>query len=152
MKKNSDMRKMCVTKPASARNWLGELSTMDQMPGGMPGRKDIAAWKATPSSRAKPRTASSACSRFSGSGLFILFSSNEVAATRGQEEGQGESDDEHGQFTAQHRPESGVPHGRRAPHVLVDAFHRADREHEDAHAHVGDDDDRGRECFGFRVQ
>ncbi len=63
MKKNSDMRKMWLTKPASLRNWLGELSTMDQMPGGHPGMKDSDAWNATPNNSAKPRTASSACRR-----------------------------------------------------------------------------------------
>ena len=39
MKKNSDMRKMCVTNAASLRNWLGELSFIAQMPGGQPGMK-----------------------------------------------------------------------------------------------------------------
>jgi hypothetical protein len=43
MKKNSDMRKMCVTNAASLRNWLGELSTIAQMPGGQPGMNDSAA-------------------------------------------------------------------------------------------------------------
>ena len=60
MKKNSDMRKQCATNPASARKGLGELSIIDQTPGGRPGKKDMAAWKATPNNSAKPRTASSA--------------------------------------------------------------------------------------------
>ena len=74
MKKNSDMRKMCVTNAASLRNWLGELSFMAQMPGGQPGMNERAAWKATPNKRAKPRTASSACRRFSEVvELFMLY-------------------------------------------------------------------------------
>ena len=44
MKKNSDMRKMCVTNAASPRNWLGELSFIaNQTPGGMPGMNESAA-------------------------------------------------------------------------------------------------------------
>src|SRR5690348_11404360 len=73
MKKNSDMRKMCDTKAASARNGLGELSFIAQNPGGRPGMKDIAAWNATPNNRAKPRTASRACSRDSGAFIFVLL-------------------------------------------------------------------------------
>jgi hypothetical protein len=64
MKKNSDMRNTWVTNAASLSRALGETSFMAQMPGGHPGMKDNAAWKATPSSSAKPRTASSACSRW----------------------------------------------------------------------------------------
>jgi hypothetical protein len=45
-----------------------------QMPGGQPGMKDNAAWKATPSNKAKPRTASSECCRESFVGTFIVFS------------------------------------------------------------------------------
>ena len=72
MKKNSDMRKTCVTKAASLRKALGEWSFMAQMPGGQPGMKDSAAWNATPRSSAKPRTASSACRRCE-SEVFIGF-------------------------------------------------------------------------------
>jgi hypothetical protein len=43
MKKNSDMRKMCVTKAASERNGLGELSEAAQMPGGQFGMNERAA-------------------------------------------------------------------------------------------------------------
>src|SRR5688572_25992453 len=88
MKKNSDMRKQCATKPASPRNALGELSTIDHTPGGRPGRNDIAAWKATPNKSANPRTASSACRRFSGTiELFMLESLRSVVvAAAGREQ------------------------------------------------------------------
>jgi hypothetical protein len=52
------MRKMCRVKKVAAITSLRWLSATIQACG--PGRKDRLAWKATPSNKAKPRTASRA--------------------------------------------------------------------------------------------
>ena len=63
MKKNSDMRKMCDVKSTTLIVVLGEVSTIAQMPGIIPGMNEKPAWKRMPRSSAKARTASRACSR-----------------------------------------------------------------------------------------
>src|SRR5690606_17249122 len=138
-RKNRVMRKLWATKAASASSGLVELSAIAHSPGGHPGMKDRAAWKATPSSRANPRTASSACRRC-GSRAFMAVSSEEVAAACGgdlrQEQGENEDDG----LREQDPGHGVVPDRHRAGHVAGDAGQGADHEHEDAHRHVGDDD------------
>src|SRR5687768_1895243 len=117
MKKNSDMRKTCVTNAASLSAALGELSLAAQRPGGQFGMKDSAAWNATPSSSAKPRTASRACRRSEGSFIVVLL---EIVAAAGRDEQrQDEGGGGDGELDGERDPEGRVPDGRGPEHVIV---------------------------------